>query len=187
MSLSKKIVLGITGASGSIYAHQLVNDILEYSDYHISIIYSENGKKVWNYELNLPILSETYRIKVYDNDDMFSAPASGSSMYDVMIIAPCSMGTLSQIANGLSYNLIGRSADVMLKERKKLILLIREAPYNLIHIQNMEKVTLMGGIIIPASPAFYNNPKSITDLVKSITDRILLMLDIKVDIKKWGS
>jgi 4-hydroxy-3-polyprenylbenzoate decarboxylase len=181
-----KIIIGITGASGAIYAQQLIKDIINLSDYHISLIYSENGKKVWNYELNLPELKDDIRISIYNNNDMFAPPASGSSKYNAMIIIPCSMGTLSKIANGISNNLISRSADVMLKERKKLILLIREAPYNLIHIQNMEKVTLMGGIIIPASPAFYNNPKSITDLVKSITDRILQMINIPVNIKEWG-
>ncbi len=184
--MSKKIIIGITGASGSIYAQQIVKDILENSAYHISVIYSENGKKVWNYELNTPLIQENERIKLFDNNEMFSSPASGSSMYDTMIVAPCSMGTLAQIANGGSYNLIGRSADVILKERKKLILLVREAPYNLIHLHNMEKITSMGGIIVPASPSFYSKPKNIYELIKTITDRILIMLDVSIEINKWG-
>ncbi|MCX7862733.1 MAG: UbiX family flavin prenyltransferase [Bacteroidales bacterium] len=185
--MKKKIIIGITGASGAIYAQQLIEDVLRFSDFIVTLIYSENGKKVWNYELEAPLIVTNDRITVYSNDDMFAPPASGSSNYDAMIIIPCSMGTLSQISNGSSFNLIGRSADVMLKEKRKLILVPREAPYNLIHVQNMEKILLMGGIILPASPSFYNKPNNITDVVKSVTDRILKMLDVNIQIKEWGS
>ncbi len=184
--MSKKIIIAITGASGVIYAKQLIDDILKFSDYDIALIYSDNGKKVWTFELDLPIISNSERIRVYDNNDMFAPPASGSTVYDVMVVIPCSMGTLSQISNGFSYNLIGRSADVMLKERQKLIVVPRELPYNLIHVQNMEKLLLAGGIVIPASPSFYRKPQTLEDLVKTVTNRILRIIGVMVQIKEWG-
>lgn len=184
--MSKKIIIGITGASGAIYAKKLIDDILLLSDYHISVIYSDNGKKVWLHELGIPTLTGSDRIKIYENNDMFASPASGSSMYDAMVVVPCSMGTLSQISHGASNNLIGRSADVMLKERRTLIVVPRELPLNLMHVQNMEKILLAGGIVMPASPSFYHKPQTLDDLVKTVTDRILRILGVSIEIKEWG-
>ncbi len=183
----KKLIVAITGASGSIYAYHLINDILQFSNYPISLIFSENGKKVWDYELNIPlkdILND--RIVLYNNTNMFAPPASGSAQYDAMVIIPCSMGTLGRIANGISYDLISRSADVMLKEKKQLIIVPRELPYHQIHLENMLKLAHMQTMIVPASPSFYSKPKSINDLVETVTNRILRYLGINKPGFKWG-
>ncbi len=184
--MNKKIIIGITGASGAIYAHQLIHDILLHKEYSIAVIYSANGKKVWNYELELPPFESSEQLIVYDNEDMFSPPASGSSNFDAMVVIPCSMGTLAKISNGISSNLICRAADVMLKEQKPLIIVPRELPYNLIHLNNMTKIIQTGGIVLPASPSFYNHPNNINELVKTVTDRILKYLNVPVNIKEWG-
>ncbi|MFC2138288.1 UbiX family flavin prenyltransferase, partial [Bacteroidota bacterium] len=115
----------------------------------------------------------------YDVNDFFSPAASGSANYDAMIIIPCSMGTLGKIAHGTSDDLIIRAADVMLKEKRKLILVPRETPYNLIHIENMKLITLAGGIICPASPSFYSKPETINDLVDTIVERVLHLTGFK--------
>ncbi len=183
---NKKIIIAVTGASGSIYAKQLLSDVLNNSNDDISIIFSETGKKVWLYELNEPIPVANHRISIFENDDLFAPPSSGSSHYDFMIVIPCSMGTLARITHGISHDLICRSADVILKEQKKLILVPREFPYNLIHLTNMQQLAQAGGIILPASPSFYSNPVSISDLIKTVTHRILSMIDIKTDFFEWG-
>lgn len=113
--------------------------------------------------------------------------ASGSAKYDAMIIAPCSMGTLGRIAGGISNDLITRGADVMLKERKKLILLLRDTPYNLVHIRNMETVTLAGGIMLPASPSFYSNPKNLEEAAATVVDRALDLAGLDLKSYRWGS
>ena len=184
--MSKKIVVAITGASGSIYAKRLIDKLKdlkkEISD--LEIVITDAGKQVWEYELK-----EKPNFKfgnLIENDNFFSPIASGSANYDTMIIIPCSMGTLGRIANGISDDLISRAADVILKERKKLILITRESPLSLIHINNMKKITEAGGTIIPASPSFYNNPKSINDLVDTVVFRALDHLGFNVDYKRWG-
>ncbi|HVE61068.1 MAG TPA: UbiX family flavin prenyltransferase, partial [Chitinophagaceae bacterium] len=112
--------------------------------------------------------------------------ASGSAQYDAMIIIPCSMGTLARIAAGISNDLVTRGADVMLKERKKLVLVLRETPYNLIHIKNMKTVTLAGGIICPASPSFYSKPQTIEQAASTVVDRVLDLAGIKNESFRWG-
>ena len=117
----------------------------------------------------------------------FMAPfASGSANYGTMIICPCSMGTMGRIANGISNDLTTRAADVMLKERRKLILLVRETPYNLIHINNMKSITEAGGIICPASPSFYSNPQNFEELASTVIDRVLTLSGLKNDSYSWG-
>jgi 4-hydroxy-3-polyprenylbenzoate decarboxylase len=171
---SRKIVLAITGASGSIYALKLLNRLHEIQApvEEIAVLFSETGKEIWLSEIGSEFHNEG-SAKEYDNKTYNAPFASGSSQYDTMIICPASMGTVGRMANGTSDDLIARTADVMLKERRRLILVPRETPYSLIHIENMKKLTLAGAIILPASPSFYSNPKTIDDLVMTVVDRII--------------
>ena len=153
-----KFVIAISGASGSIYAKILVEKLLFLKGQwqELAIVMSDNAKEIWQTELENTDY-QNYPVKYYTSKD-FSAPfASGSGQYNIMIIVPCSMGTLGRIAGGISNDLITRAADVILKERRKLICLIRDTPYSLVHIRNMETITLAGGIICPATPSFYSN------------------------------
>jgi 4-hydroxy-3-polyprenylbenzoate decarboxylase len=174
LNTNRKIVLAITGASGSIYANKLLQRLIGLEDplKEIAVIFSETGREIWKSEIGSEFHNQGAE-KEYDNSK-FNAPfASGSSQYDTMIICPASMGSIGRIANGTSDDLIARTADVMLKERRRLIIVPREAPYNLIHINNMKLLTLAGAIICPASPSFYSNPKTIDDLIMTLVDRII--------------
>lgn len=185
--MSKKVIVAITGASGSIYAQKLIEQMLLYSDKfkEIALIFSDNGRKVWEFELgSIPVFPKP--VVVYENTNMFSPVASGSAAYSTMIIVPCTMGTLGRIATGTSPDLICRAADIMLKERRKLILVPRELPYSLIHIENMRSVTLSGGIILPASPSFYSLPKNIDELVLTVVNRIMDVAGIETNHYRWG-
>lgn len=186
MSFKKKhIVIAITGASGSIYAKRLIERLKNIENISVSIILSDEGEKVAKYELGKSFI-EGIPFKIYDNNDFFAPLASGSSVADALIVVPCTAGTLGKIASGIADNLICRAADVVLKERKRLILVLRESPYNLIHIKNMEKVTMAGGIICPATPSFYSKPKDINNLVDTIVYRILDLCEIQSDGFRWG-
>lgn len=183
-----RLLVGVTGASGSIYAKKLFDRLATLSDKpeEVGIIFSEAGEKVWQYELG-DNTQNALPFRVYKNDDLFAAPASGSAGFTAMIICPCSMGTLGRIASGTAENLIARAADVMLKERRKLILVIREAPLSLIHIKNMEVVTLAGGIIFPASPGFYYPEKNLDRILEHFADRILQTAGFTIpDAYKWN-
>ncbi|HMK03499.1 MAG TPA: UbiX family flavin prenyltransferase [Ferruginibacter sp.] len=183
----KKIVVAVTGASGSIYAKILLNKLVLLKDQwnELSVVMTENAKEVWKIELD----SDDHKdipAKFYTQQD-FNAPfASGSGQYDTMIIIPCSMGTLGRIAAGISNDLISRAADVVLKERRKLICVIRDTPYNLIHIRNMETITLAGGIICPATPSFYSKPATIEELAATVVDRVLDLAGINNNTYRWG-
>lgn len=184
----RKIVVAITGASGSIYADLLLKK-LNQLDGHIaelSVVMTENAKTVWSTELGHSDYQQL-PFRTYSTQD-FTAPfASGSARYDTMIIVPCSMGTLGRIAQGISGDLITRAADVMLKERRKLILVARETPYNLIHIRNMETITLAGGIICPATPSFYSKPDSIEAVALTVVDRIIDLAGLPNTTYRWGN
>ncbi len=183
----RKIIIAITGASGAIYGKQLLDDLykIQGNIESAAVIFSKNGIDVWKYEIgDLPKLNAPFTI--YEPDDFFSPIASGSSGYDTMIICPCSMGTLGRIANGISGDLISRAADIMLKERRRIILVQRETPYSLIHINNMKLLTEAGAIICPASPSFYSKPESIEELVKTVTDRVLSLAGFDIAGFKWG-
>lgn len=182
-----KIVLAITGASGSIYAKLLLEKLLMLKDQweQLSVVMTENARYVWDTELENNDY-KGYDVPFYSQQD-FSAPfASGSGNYNTMIIAPCSMGTLGRIATGMSNDLITRAADVILKERRKLICMVRDTPYNLVHIRNMETITLAGGIICPATPSFYSKPKTIEQLAATVTDRVLDLAGFRIDTFRWG-
>lgn len=181
-----KIIVAVSGASGSIYTKVLLDKLIsiksQWSD--LSIVITDNAKLVWKTELGENDFDK-YEASYYDKND-FNAPfASGSANFNIMIIVPCSMGTLGRIANGLSNDLISRAADVILKERRKLICVVRETPYNLIHIRNMETITQTGGIICPASPSFYSKPKTIEDAVATVIDRVISLAGLRIDSYSW--
>jgi flavin prenyltransferase len=182
-----KIVIGVTGASGAIYAKILLErlGLLMDQTEACGVIFSDNAIDVWNYEIG-PFNPGAIPFTIYKPNDFFAPVASGSAGYDAMIICPCSMGTLGRIASGVSNDLLTRSADVMLKEKKKLILVPREAPYNLIHIRNMETLTLAGAVILPASPSFYSKPANMEEVIRTVTDRALVMAGFVIPSFRWG-
>jgi flavin prenyltransferase len=182
-----KVVVAITGASGSVYARSLIGKLLVLKDQwdDLAIVMTENAKLVWETELQ----NDDYKkldVKKYSTTD-FTAPfASGSGKFNTMIIIPCSMGTLGRISSGVSNDLITRAADVVLKERRKLICVVRDTPYSLIHIRNMETVTLAGGIICPATPSFYSVPKTFDELAATVVDRVLDLAGFDIKTFRWG-
>jgi flavin prenyltransferase len=185
--MKKRIVIAITGASGSIYADLLLKKLQQLNNQldELSLVMTENAKAVWKIELD----NDSYKqfiLQVYTQQD-FDAPfASGSGQYDTMIIIPCSMGTLGRIASGISNDLISRAADVILKERRKLICVVRDTPYNLIHIRNMETITLAGGIICPATPSFYSKPTTIEEVAATVVDRVIDLAGLQNESYRWG-
>jgi flavin prenyltransferase len=186
-TIMKKIIVAITGASGSVYAKILLDKLLlQKNDWEkAGVVMTENAKEVWKTELENESY-KNYNLQFYNTDD-FTAPfASGSGQYDTMIIIPCSMGTMGRIAAGISNDLITRAADVILKEKRKLICVARETPYNLIHIKNMETITLAGGIICPATPSFYSKPKTIEEVAATVVDRVLDLAGFKINSFRWG-
>ncbi|HYH56658.1 MAG TPA: UbiX family flavin prenyltransferase [Anseongella sp.] len=183
-----KIVIAVTGASGSVYAKVLLDKIAQLSSQadEVGVIMSDNAKTVWEHELENKAYTE-YPFRFYSRKD-FNAPfASGSARFNTMIVAPCSMGTLGRIASGVSDDLVTRAADVVLKERRKLILVVRDTPYNLIHISNMKTVTEAGGIICPASPSFYSKPSDFEALAATVIDRVLDLAGLEHSSFRWGS
>jgi 4-hydroxy-3-polyprenylbenzoate decarboxylase len=182
-----KIVVAITGASGSIYANQLLNKLVGLKEQwqELAVVMTENAKLVWKTELENEVYNN-YPVRFYTQNDFFAPFASGSGQYYTMIIIPCSMGTLGRIASGVSSDLITRAADVILKEKRKLICVVRDSPYNLIHIRNMETVTLAGGIICPATPSFYSKPATIEAVANTVVDRVLDLAGINISTFRWG-
>lgn len=182
-----KIVVAITGASGSIYAKlllekfQLLKDQIE----EVGLVMSDNAKEVWKYELGNTDY-EKIPYKVYEKNDFYAPFASGSAKYNTMIICPCSMGTMARIAGGISNDLTTRAADVILKERRKLILVTRDTPLSLIHINNMKLVTEAGGIICPASPSYYSKPQTIEQLAATVVDRIIDLSGLEQQTFRWN-
>jgi flavin prenyltransferase len=183
-----KIVVAVTGASGSIYAQTLLKKLVLCKDQieTVSMVMSDNAKDVWKLEL----ANESYKdfgFEIYKKHDFFAPFASGSANYSAMIICPSSMGTLGRIAAGISDDLITRCADVMLKEHRKLIIVPRETPLNLIHINNLKTLTESGAIICPASPSFYNKPTTFEELASTVVDRVIYLAGIEIDSYQWGS
>ena len=183
----RKIAVAVTGASGSVYAKVLFDKLDQMQDQiaDLGLVMSDNAKDVWMHELGNKSY-DGYDFRFFDKRD-FTAPfASGSAGFDTLIVCPCSMGTLGRIASGTSDDLITRAADVMLKERRKLILVVRETPYNLIHINNMKMVTEAGGIICPATPSFYSLPQTIEEIAETVISRVIDLAELKHDTYRWG-
>jgi flavin prenyltransferase len=183
----RKIVVAVSGASGSLYARQLLDKLFKIKSQweSLALVMTENARTVWETELGNQSFLD-FPVRIYAQQE-FSAPfASGSGKFDTMIIIPCSMGTLGRIANGISADLITRAADVILKERRKLICVVRENPYNLIHIRNMEAVTLAGGIICPATPSYYSRPSTLEEVAATVTDRVIDLAGFVSDSFRWG-
>lgn len=181
-----KIAVAVTGASGSVYAKVLLDKLMLLKDQitEVSVVWSDNAYTVWQHELNNEDYSQ-YPFKVWGKNDFMAPFASGSSTYESLIICPCSMGTVGRIASGISNDLITRAADVMLKERRKLICVVRETPYNLIQLKNMTTITEAGGVICPATPSFYSNPETFEDVAYTVIQRVLQLSGLNVDGYKW--
>ena len=179
-----KIIVAITAASGAIYARQLLECLIASAQVEqITLIHSTNAEAVAQVEgVTLP---ESSKIIRYANDNLFASVASGSAEWDAMVIVPSSVGTMSRVATGVSQTLIERAADVMLKERRRLILVVRETPLSLIHLRNMVTLTEAGAIVLPASPSFYSNPKTIEEACNTVTERILSLLGITSQRYHW--
>lgn len=182
----RRLVVGITGATGSIYALRLLQVLRDAPDVQTHLVVSPSGVLNIKHELDIG-RSEVHALAdvVYSFRDVGAALASGGFATDGMIILPCSMRTLAAVAQGLSDNLITRAADVMLKERRRLLLMVRETPFNLAHLRNMTSVTEMGGIIFPPLPAFYHRPRSIEEMVDHTVARVLGLFDIHVPGPEW--
>lgn len=189
-----RYIVGVTGASGSVYALKLIRTLLE-KGHEVHLVITDNGKKVITYETGL---GEKYLLEelsawngnliLHDNQDLFSSIASGSYITQGMVVVPCSMATLGEIAQGVSKTLLGRAADVCLKERRKLVLVPRETPLSTIHLRNMLTLSESGAIILPAMPAFYNKPATLEDMVDFIVGRVLRSLGVENTLyKEWGS
>jgi 4-hydroxy-3-polyprenylbenzoate decarboxylase len=185
--MNRKIVIAVTGASGSVYADILLKKLMQLKVQwdELSLVMTDNAKEVWKIELDNENYSN-YELRHFSQHDFHAPFASGSGRYDTMIIIPCSMGTLGRIASGISNDLISRSADVVLKERRKLICVVRDTPYNLIHIRNMETITLAGGIICPATPSFYSKPTTIEEAAATVVDRVIDLAGLENETYRWG-
>lgn len=175
-----KIVLGITGASGAIYAKRLL-DILSATTHTVEIVVSKNGHEIFSQETQTNL--EKYSYKIFPPSDFRAPFASGSAQYDQLVIVPCSMGSLGRIAHGASDDLLTRTADVFLKERRKLILVPRETPFSTLHLENLLKLSQLGALILPACPSFYSQASDINTLVDTVTARILDHMGIPHSLK----
>ncbi|MCO5935128.1 UbiX family flavin prenyltransferase [Mucilaginibacter sp. RB4R14] len=184
--IKKKIIVAVTGASGSIYAKLLLDklQVLQNQIEEVGIVMSDNAKQVWEFELD-DKSHGNYPFKYYAKNDFMAPFASGSARFDTMVVVPCSMGTLGRIASGVSDDLITRSADVILKERRRLILVARDTPLNLIHIRNMQTVTEAGGIICPAIPSYYSKPKTIEELAMTVVNRVIDLIGLENESYRW--
>ena len=196
----ENFVVGITGASGSIYGLRLVEELL-CAEKQVSLLLTNAGRQVLAFETGLQLAEDSQecsvqlrkyfnaddRLSHYDLNDFFAPVASGSSAPDAVVVCPCSMGTLGRIAAGLSDNLLERAADVALKERKKLLLVPRETPFNQLHLENLLRLSKAGAQILPAMPAFYQKPQSVEELVDFVVGKVLDSLGIEHELfTRWG-
>ncbi len=179
------IVVAVTAASGSIYARLLVESLAASEEVErIALVYSENARAVAEHEgVAMPADA---KIVEYSNSDLFASPASGSAAWDAMVVVPSSVGTVGRIAGGVSQTLIERAADVMLKERRRLVFVVRETPYSLVHLRNMVALTEAGAVIVPASPSFYSKPATVEELCRTVVERVVALLGVKAKHYEWG-
>ena len=187
MIKKNKLIVAVTGASGAIYPKVLFDKLIQLQEQieDVGVLMSDNAKCVWETELENTDY-KNYPFTFYDKMNFMAPFASGSANYGTMIICPCSMGTMGRIASGVSNDLTTRAADVILKERRKLIIVARETPYNLIHINNMKTITEAGGIICPATPSFYSKPQTFEKLAATVVDRVLTLSDLQHKSFSWG-
>ena len=198
MPTPRRLVVAVTGASGALYAVRFLRQAARHYD-EIYVMLSDNAPAVFATEtggtLTRPYSARDYlgedaaydNIRFLNTKDYYTPPASGSFVHEGMVIIPCSMGTLGRIANGISNDLTTRAADVCLKERRKLILVARDTPLNLIHLRNMVAVTEAGAVVLPAVPAFYHQPKTVEDLVDTVVARVLQNLGVHQEIQpQWA-
>ncbi len=183
---NRKIVVAIAGSSGSIYAKVLLDKLSLMSDIQVGLVLSDNARVNWKLENHQDFDDATYSFKEYGKQDFYAPFASGSAQYDTMIICPASMGIVSRIATGISNDLMTRAADVILKERRKLIVVPRETPFSLIHLRNMTMLTEAGAIICPAIPSFYSDPKTAVEIAATVVDRVLDLAQLEHESYRWG-
>ncbi len=183
----RKLIVAITGSSGSIYAKVLLDKLARLRDQWsaVGVVLSDNAKLNWEIELG-PVDLSQYPFNFYQKNDFFAPFASGSARYDTMIVCPCSMGMLARIATGVSNDLITRAADVVLKERRRLVVVTRDTPLSLIHLHNMKTVTEAGGIICPACPSFYSKPETLEEIAATVVDRVLDLAGLEQASYRWG-
>lgn len=186
--MPRKVVIGVTGASGAPYAARVLDFLAAHGaglDLEPHVVFTKFGRLVWGDEVGTDP-KEAYDFPIYQPNDMLAPFASGSAGFDAMVVVPCSAGSLGRIAAGLSTDLVGRAADVMLKERRKLVLVLRESPYSLVHLRNMVAVTEAGAVVMPASPSFYSAPRTMTELLDTVTARILDQLGVPNELmRRW--
>lgn len=182
-----KLVVAITGSSGAVYAKVLLDklNMLRDQTEAIGVVLSDNALVNWELEIGTPDFSQ-YPFTFYQKNDFYAPFASGSAKYGAMIVCPCSMGMLARIATGISNDLITRAADVILKERRRLILVTRDTPLSLIHLQNMKLITEAGGIIAPACPSFYAQPTTIEEVAATVVDRVLDLAGFELKTYRWN-
>ncbi len=185
MGKIKKILLAVTGATGMLYVPELLS-LLEEQSVEVHGIISDSGRQVLQLEQGLNHQDLAGVDRWFDVDDFTAPPASGSSRYSAMVILPCTMGTLGAIAGGYSGNLIHRAADVTLKERKPLVLAVRETPLNRTHLRNMLTVQEAGGILCPPMPSFYLQPKTLQEMARQFAARICDQIGVEVDAPRWS-
>lgn len=180
-----RIIVAVTAASGAIYARQTLETLIkEDSVSEIGLILSDNAEEVMQSEHET--IPTSTKIRRFSNSDLFASPASGSSDWNAMIIVPCTVATVARIASGVSRTLIERSADVMLKERRRLVVVLRETPLSLIHIRNLATITEAGAVVLPAAPSFYSHPGDIEELCSTVTSKAVSMAGIDIPHYHWG-
>lgn len=187
----KKIIVAVGGSSGSIYAKVLLEKLVGLQEQieAVGIVMSDNAKYNWEYELEKPFDTEGWlptHFTFYEKMNFMAPFASGSAKYETMIVCPCSMGLMARIATGVSNDLVTRAADVILKERRRLILVPRDTPLSIIHINNMKTLTEAGGIICPATPSFYSKPKTFEELAATVIDRVLDLAGFDLKSYRWS-